>query len=347
MNKRLAITSFCASLLLSVSAHANQKENTCDSVSSRMAFLDKNASFTVNVFPQNKFSLGSGIVFKDKEGWGIITNNHVVGDSPFAAYVVFLGEDKITKVTIVGRDPALDIALLSVPDRVPPSVTPIDLSKHLRGAEVGDEVYAVGYARGAWMPTVGWVNSKTSPISPIFFTHQTPLQPGNSGGPLVYFKEKCDIEVVGVNTGGIPGGVNLVAVSLKHVKKMLPRLRSEKVVEHAYTGLHMFDVQKLPPPVFEKITRRQYQGESGVFVVATDLGSPAEKAGMQAGDIITELKYTGQSVSFKNAEDLFMRIFFDFKPKDEIEFVTKRGTQSFIRKIVLGGTKEPPIQGDQ
>ena len=106
----------------------------------------------------------------------------------------------------------------------------------------------------------------------------------------------------------------------------------------------MLDVKKVPPPLFEQIVKRQYQGESGVFVFRVAPSSPAEKAGIQAGDIITELKYAGHPVPFKDAEDLYIRIFFDFKPKNEIELVTKRGTQSFTRKVTLGGTTEPPIQ---
>ncbi len=343
MEIRLAGASFAAVMLFSVFAHAAPvAEKTCNSISERMSFLDKNASFTVNVFPQNEPSLGSGVVFKDKEGLGIITNNHVISNSPYAAYVVFFGTENAVKVNIIGRDPSLDIALLSVPDRLPLSVTLFDLNKQPLDVSIGDEVYAVGYARGTWMPSVGWMNSKSSAGSPIFFTHQAPLQPGNSGGPLLRFTEKCVTEVVGINTMMGTVGLLSFSVPMKYVKKMLPRLRTEKIVEHAYTGLRMFDVKKLPPPLFEQKAQREYRGESGIFVFSVAPDSPGDKAGVKAGDLITELKYKGQVVPFKNADDLFVTIFFDFKPKDEIELVTKRGTQTLKRTIILEGTTDSP-----
>jgi len=312
-------------------------KDTLDRIECEMAVVTANNLFTVKVFNQQG-GHGTGVVFKDRDGWGILTNDHVIATG-FKAWVLFPGSDVAQRVKIIGRDPELDVALLSVSEPRPRGTMPALFGRSADLA-VGDRVYTHGYPLGIQSTTVGWVNTLTSIMGHHYFSSQAPVHEGSSGGPIERFNAKGELEVVGINT--LLKGTGLLSLSLHidYVRRMIPRLRTERVVSHARVGILFIDTRDMSPPMYEEIAKDSYPPKrSGVIVVKVEKDSPAEKAGIKMGDMITGLLWNEEPIPYNNAQELQDLIFFDFLPKTKVTFVTLRGTEVFSREVELGGTR--------
>ncbi|MEK7074268.1 MAG: trypsin-like peptidase domain-containing protein, partial [Patescibacteria group bacterium] len=152
----------------------------------------------VHAIKDGHFGFGTGVVRKIGERWYIITNNHVIEGANEIFVQFFRGDEKMHSVSLAGRDPAADIALLEAP------ILPRGVSSVLFGGKprIAEEVYALGYPYGMRSITLGFVNA-LSTRSQFYFLTQTPVNPGNSGGPLFNVKH----EMIGLNTVIIPGAM--------------------------------------------------------------------------------------------------------------------------------------------
>ncbi|MDO8591149.1 MAG: trypsin-like peptidase domain-containing protein [bacterium] len=261
---------------------------------------------------------GSGVVLKE----GILTNNHVI-EGALKIYVEFHGVSGYHEITIIGRDPAADLALLTAP-LLPEGITPVTLGDTL---QIGDRVYTMGYPLGVRSVTVGNVNA-TESESWLYAITQAPLAPGNSGGPLLNGQGK----MAGVNTAiaSIPGVLISFALPAEYVKSVLPRLTRERVVRHGAAGFVFYDATRILPVFLERMGL-SYPPYEGVMVIVVPPSSPPDRAGIRPGDYI--IKFNG--IPMKSARDLEKRIFFDHRPDEEVELELKRGGQVFIKKFVL------------
>ncbi len=317
--------------------------NSCANIiCTRMKFLDKNSPYLVKISSggedPNAQSGGTGFVHKNEDGrFVIITNNHVLGPlaNPKVA-VLFEGEDRWQDVEIVGRDPALDVALLAMPESRPRQVMPAPVNFSV-SLEIGDEIYGIGYPLNKREISFGWVNGLESPGSQWSFSSQVPIHPGNSGGPMVRFGKNGQPEIVGVNTEIFSLGVKSFSIHTRYVGKILPRLLREKIVSHAAAGMKFDDSKKIPPFFFRNVLQTAYPpSESGVMVVDAMPGSPAEQAGFKGGDILAKAVVKGHEIPFKNARELLELIFFDLRPGDPLTLFVKRGDQVLEKTVVLG-----------
>jgi len=231
-------------------------------------------------------SMGSGVVVSS-DGY-ILTNNHVAGGMD----VIRIGfSDKRTfEAKVVGTDPRTDLALLKIDAKDLPAIT-IGNSDKL---EVGQFVLAIGNPFGLTSSvTMGIVSAKGRANLRIadyedFIQTDAPINPGNSGGALV----NLEGEMVGINTAIFsPSGGNLgigFSIPSNMAKDVMDHLLKYGKVVRGYLGI---SIQELDPNIKKSF---KYSGE-GALVAEVIPDSPAEKAGIIAGDIIVD--YRGKKVS--------------------------------------------------
>lgn len=270
---------------------------------------------------KNQPSSGSGIIVREESQTYILTNNHVVAGA-LEVWVAFRDREFRQHASVVGRDPAIDLALLSVPE-LPPG---IGESTFGGPAKIGEPVYALGYPFGSRAVTCGYVTSLRS-VSWFHLWTQAPVNPGNSGGPSFNSQH----EVVGINVAIIFGATTAFVLPIEYVKRVLPHLIREHEVRHGSAGFMFDNASRVHPYFFRKNDWPYPPAKDGIVVFDVPDGSSAAKAGIQRGDII--LKFNGFPV--RNARDLIMKIFFDNRSGEEVVFTTQRGAQVFERRVAL------------
>ncbi len=231
---------------------------------------------------QRQSGLGSGVVI-DKKGY-ILTNNHVVEDADDVK-VTFV-DGKTVPGKVIGTDPRSDLAVVKV-DGIGVQAAKMGDSDKL---QVGEWVIAIGNPFGLdHTVTVGVLSAKNRSVSgggkfEDFLQTDASINPGNSGGPLV----NLDGEVIGINTmiAGIGTGIGF-AVPSSMMKPVTEQLINGGHVRHPYVGIRM---QDLTPELQKGLGKGA--PERGALVGQLEPGSPAEKAGAQAGDVIVAVNGT-------------------------------------------------------
>jgi S1-C subfamily serine protease len=240
---------------------------------------------------------GSGFVI-DGDGY-IATNAHVVTtergnrtDRADRVYVEFSDGNRVP-ATIVGHDPNADVALLKVdPDGL--SLTPLRLGESASLA-VGDPVAAIGSPFGERQSlTIGVISALDRTIQSLTqfeigdaIQTDAAINPGNSGGPLL----DAEGRVIGINAqiksqSGGGEGVGF-AVPVDTVRRSLHELRDKGRVDYGYLGVETLTVW---PQLAERL---DLGVDTGALVQTVVDGSPAEDAGLQAGD--DEISFQGQA----------------------------------------------------
>jgi putative serine protease PepD len=259
---------------------------------------------------------GSGFVV-DKKG-DIVTNAHVVDGA--TAIKVRFQSGKTAKATLVGSDDSTDIAVIKV-NADASLLQPIAFANS-DAVQVGQSVAAIGSPFG--LPetmTAGIVSALNRTITaPNNFSISGAIQTdaainhGNSGGPLLDMSGR----VIGVNAqiqsdSGGNDGVGF-AIPSNAAKSVADTLISGGKVEHAYLGIRVGDA-----------------ASSGAVVSTVVSGSPADKAGLKAGDVITSID--GKAIT--SADDLTAAIA-THKPSDKITVTVDRNGNSQKLQVTLG-----------
>jgi serine protease Do len=244
-------------------------------------------------------SLGSGFIIETSNTGGLIlTNNHVVeGADEIKVKFTEAVDEKETDAELVGNDPDLDIAILKVKTRRKLQAVVLSDSDKL---ETGEWIAALGNPFGhGHSVSHGIVSAKERSLPGGFGKYlqvDAPINPGNSGGPLV----NLNSEVVGINNAIDARGPGIgFAIPINLVKAILPQLKTKGKVERGYIGVSVDDLhsdlakslkldENLKAPIITNVMR----------------GQPADKAGLQAYDVITEVN--GSAVH--NSADLVAAI---------------------------------------
>jgi putative serine protease PepD len=289
---------------------------------------------------------GSGIVI-DNAGH-ILTNNHVIAGSNHIQ--VKLGASNATyNATVVGTDPATDLALLKVnapSDQLHP-LTLGDSSK----VEVGDPVVAIGNPFGLDRTvTSGIVSALQRQIqAPDGFSISNVIQtdaainPGNSGGPLI----EAAGNVIGINSqietggNGSDGNVGIgFAIPINTARSEISQLETSGKVQHAFLGI---TGTSITPDLARAVN---LPVKEGVLIQEVVKNGPADKAGIQGGttaatidganfslggDIIT--KINGKTIS---SMDEVVSIINAAKPGESIEVTVLRGGSTKTVNVTLG-----------
>ena len=240
--------------------------------------------------PQREFrgrSLGSGFII-NREGY-IVTNNHVVENA--SDIKVSLSDKEEYGAKVIGRDPKTDVALIKIDAKKDLPAVPLGDSSKLR---VGEWVMAIGNPFGlGHTVTTGIVSAKGRIIGAgpydDFIQTDASINPGNSGGPLF----NMNGEVVGINTAIIASGQGIgFAIPVNVAKDLLVPLREKGRVVRGWLGVQ---VQGITPDLAKSFGLER---ERGALVADVMADTPAEKAGIERGDIIVE--FNGRKIEEMN-----------------------------------------------
>ena len=259
---------------------------TLKDLSDDIASLVEKASKSVVRVDARRGRAGTGIVW---DSGLVLTANHVVEQEDDIQVVA---DDKSTKATLVGRDPATDLALLKVDGLSAPAM-PRAKVDDLRPGQI---VLAIGRP-GSLKATFGTISSVSSSWrgwrgSEIEHLIQTnaPLYPGFSGGPLV----DVDGRVVGMNSWVFGRGDGR-AVAMDVAERVVASLKADGRIRRPYLGI---GTQEVPLPEAVKAKAKQ---DTGLLIVAVEPQSPADKAGLMQGDTLVALN----GITTNNLEDLY------------------------------------------
>ncbi len=230
-------------------------------------------------FKRKLQAMGSGFIVT-KDGY-LFSNHHVVKDA--TKIVVILSDNRRFDAQVVGSDPETDIAVLKIKANNLP-VVPLGDSGTV---EVGDLIVAIGNPFGlAGTYTTGIVSAVGRPgMSGFqrFIQTDAAVNPGNSGGPLVNIRG----QVIGINSAiqSMTGGYQGIsfAVPVNTAKNIANQIVSKGRIDRGYIGINISPL--------DATTRKMLglTGDEGVTVSRVEKGSPAEKAGVKNGDIITRV----------------------------------------------------------
>ena len=288
------------------------------------------------------YSAGTGFIIS-ADGY-VVTNYHIIEDS--TEVILTTHNDEEYKAKVIGYEADNDLALLKVDGENLPHVS-IGSSSEL---QVGDQVVAIGNALSTFESTltVGYVSGvdrvvNTEGTAMNMIQSDVAINSGNSGGPLFNMKG----EVVGITAAKFSGksssGVSVEGISfaipMDDVAGMIEDLKAYGYVTGAYMGVMVLDVD----------TTAQYYGlPAGAYVESVSAGGAAEKAGIHAQDIITEVggykvtsvsdltrvlrKFTvGQTVTveiYRAGQYKTLSITLDEKPQEETKPQTQQSAQT-------------------
>jgi serine protease Do len=233
--------------------------------------------------PQRE-GMGSGVIVRS-DGY-ILTNNHVVENAD--ELIVELSDRREVPGKIVGTDPETDLAVVKI-DLVGLQPATLGSSDDIR---VGDWVLAIGSPFGLNQTVTAGIISGKNRVQGIvddgngfedFLQTDAAINPGNSGGPLVNLRG----ELVGINTAilsrtGASAGIGF-AIPVSLAQPVLNSIIESGQVRRGFLGAAVADVT----PEFKK--EYDLKAEQGAFVRSVLEDQPADKAGLQPGDVVTSL----------------------------------------------------------
>lgn len=265
-------------------------------------------------------ALGTGFVIHP-DGL-ILTSNHVVAGATEIRVILGDGATELPG-KIVGTDAKTDLALLHVESPTPLPALPLGDSDTLR---IGEVVMAIGNPFGLSQTVTTGIVSQLGRVIGLgpyddFIQTDASINPGNSGGPLINLRG----EAVGLNTAIAPVGQGLgFSTPIQKAKLLLPQLLRGEVVR-AWLGVATRDVN-------EAIDRALgLGGRRGAVILGVESGSPAERAGLVAKDVVVRLG----STEIESARDLGFTLA-DMKPGARAEITVIRAGRERTLTATLG-----------
>jgi serine protease Do len=241
---------------------------------------------------------GSGVIFS-ADGY-VLTNNHVVENA--TRVTCTLSDQREIAADLIGRDPLTDLAVLKLRDTTPPDGWPHAVLGDSNALQVGEYVMAMGSPLGLsrslsvgvissldrFIPASQMPSGSPTGLYNTWIQTDAAINPGNSGGPLVSLEGK----VIGINARAIPVfGENIgFAIPVSLAREVARDLIATGEVQRSWVGVHWQSTENLAG--FFNLGDRDHQG---AVVGSITHGSPAEEAGLEAGDVV--LEYDGEPVN--------------------------------------------------
>jgi serine protease Do len=244
--------------------------------------------------PQEPRAAGSGVIV-DPRGY-ILTNNHVIENA--AEIHVRLSDQRKFTAVLIGRDPKTDMAVVKID---PPGSLPVAELGNSDTIRIGQWAIAIGNPFGLDRTVTVGIISATGRTRVGVATYEAFIQtdasinPGNSGGPLL----NLDGKVIGINTAIVATGQGIgFSIPINMAREVMRQLMEKGRVVRGWLGIAIQELTDELASGFGIAPR------SGVLVADVMKDSPAEAAGLKAGDVITE--FEGQPV--REVPDLQKRV---------------------------------------
>lgn len=285
---------------------------------------------------QQKNSLGSGVILDKDEGY-ILTNNHVIDKADLIA--VTLSDGRQLNAKLIGTDPEADVAVIQIPADNLSALAVADSSQ----LKVGDFVVAIGNPFGLGQTVTSGIVSALGRSGlgiegyEDFIQTDASINPGNSGGALVNLRG----EFVGMNTAILaPSGGN-VGIGFAIPANMAITIM-ESLIKHGEVrrGLLGVTTQDLTP---ELVKAFALKGHNGAVISRVEAGSPAEKAGLEPGDIIVGIN--GQDI--KNGSSQIRTAIGLLQVGDTANIEIMRGDERKTLQATIGKPKRPQLAGEK
>jgi S1-C subfamily serine protease len=244
--------------------------------------------------PRRRIEKGSGSGFIINSNGQILTNSHVVNGAD--TVTVRLKDGRTFDGRVLGEDPVTDVAVIKINANNLPTI-PLGNSEIL---QPGEPVIAIGNPLGLDNTVTSGIVSATGRSSSVigasdkrvdYIQTDAAINPGNSGGPLLNARG----EVIGMNTAIIQGAQGLgFAIPINTAQRIVKELIAKGKVDHPYLGIQMVT---LTPEVKQRIVKLgiNITAEQGVLLIDVIPNSPADRAGLQEGDVIQSIN--NQSVA--------------------------------------------------
>jgi serine protease Do len=283
--------------------------------------------------------LGTGFVVDAKNGI-ILTNNHVIENAQ--EIEVQLSDQRRFPGKVVGTDSRTDIAVVRIDAK---GLHPLPLGDS-DTIEVGDWVVAIGNPFGlSHTVSAGIISAKGRtrddvPLDPSgmydFLQTDASINPGNSGGPLLNLKG----EVVGMNSAIRGGGAQGIgfAIPMNMIKQLLPMLLRDGHVTRSALGVNIRDVHELGPEEREAVGLAEGQAMSGAVIYGVSPGGPADRAGLEAGDII--VGFDGTAID-RSAQLQWLAS--TAGVGHSVTLRVQRSGKLFDQKVTLGQLQDVPV----
>lgn len=301
-----------------------------------------NSVVVVHVDGKRTSGWGSGFVYKvEKNNTYIITNHHVIENADDIT-VEFMDNTEV-KATLVGSDMYADIAVLKI--ETIEGVEPVLIGKTSE-LRLGDTIFTVGtpisldykgsVTRGVVsgldrLVSVSISNSYTSDYIMKAIQIDAPINSGNSGGPLC----NTNGEVIGVNTMKIASQTteNIgFSIAIEDAIDIATIILEKGKVERPYLGLEMYELASAKYVIRNLNIADDVEG---LYVNSVEASSPASKAGVKKGDIITKM---GDYAITSFSE--FRYYLFKFKPGDKVNIVVLRDNKEKTISVTLGSSED-------
>ena len=268
-------------------------------------------------------SLGSGFIIQDNGT--VITNNHVIAN---AEDILVRVGDKEYKAKVLGADPYMDIAVLKMETNEKFTTVKFGDSDKAR---VGDWAVAIGNPFGlGGTVTAGIISARNRDINLTryddFIQTDASINQGNSGGPLFNLKG----EVIGINTAiiapGQSGSIGIgFAIPANAASNVINQLIEFGETKRGWLGVRIQEVTKEIAEV-EKLKKPE-----GALVASVGQNSPADKAGIKAGDII--LEFDGKKIDTMRT---LPKVVANTEVGKSVQLKIWRDKKSISKRLVLG-----------
>jgi len=308
-------------------------------------FGDDNSLFNIQVpqYVQNGTEykeIGSGSGFFVSSDGLILTNKHVVSDSD-ADYTVVMNDGQKYSAEVLAKDPAQDLAIIKIKDAGDKTFTPLTLGDS-SGIQLGQTVIAIGNTLGEFSNTVsvGIVSGLSRTISASdqsgsgsetledIIQTDAAINSGNSGGPLLNLKG----EVIGINTAYAEDAQSVAfSIPINYAKKDISQVIATNKISYPFLGVRYILVDEDVQKDYElSVDYGAYVASGSKDTPAITSGSPADKAGLKAGDVI--LEFNGEKITATNT---LAKIIQKYNVGDIVSLKILRDGSEFDASVVL------------
>jgi serine protease Do len=267
--------------------------------------------------------VGSGFVV-NANGY-IITNAHVVGDNPKNLTVYFM-DGKELPGTVLWKDTALDMAVVKVEATNLPIVELGDSDT----IDVGETAIAIGnplglrYERTVTQGIISGLNRSiqvsSADIMEDLIQTDAAINPGNSGGPLINNEGK----IIGINTAKASAEGLGFAIPINIAKPIINQLINEGTFKATYLGIGLVDRE------IAGYLDTNIEIKKGIYITSVMAGYPADKAGLKAEDIITQVDNIEVNTMVK-----FKSVLYSKKPGDKVSIIYERDGKAYRTEATL------------